>query len=159
VNGESPGNYVYLADPTPELSWEPVTLTSTTVHYRVQIMDWKSMFMVFQSHRFPETTFTIPSGLLIPGNSYRIRIRATDAATGDAENNISSSDWRHVTMLPVLGDVDCNGIVDLADLMIVLQMLTDMPHPDICFFDADGNFRIGMAEALLIMRYLAEPGS
>ena len=58
-------------------------------------------------------------------------------------------------MTPVGGDLSCDGILDLADLILALQISVSNPPDVFCFLDIDGDGRIGMAEALFIMQDLA----
>jgi|GEM_PF-3151381 len=60
-----------------------------------------------------------------------------------------------------LGDVNKDGNVDLRDVILSLQVSTEIPPADAVYVDNDvnGDFRIGLEEAVFAMKSMAPEGS
>jgi hypothetical protein len=112
VNGDSLASYAYLDSTTPTFSFNPVTLSSGTPHYRLEIHDWRAQNYIYISPRYTTPFITVPLNVLLSGSSYRLRIRTTDGPNATLEHNISRSDWFFFT---VCSDRDGDGICDEAD--------------------------------------------
>ena len=55
------------------------------------------------------------------------------------------------------GDVNGDGNVDMADVLLILQIVTGQSAQNILLeADADGDGRIGLGEAIMVLRKLAE---
>lgn len=53
------------------------------------------------------------------------------------------------------GDLDCDGIVELSDVIIALQIACDVRDAKFCFGDVNNDERIGLAEAVYAIRRIA----
>jgi hypothetical protein len=54
------------------------------------------------------------------------------------------------------GDLNCDSAVDLSDAVIALQIQAAIFSWDFCFNDADGDGKIGLADAIYILRKVSE---
>jgi hypothetical protein len=89
-----------------------------------------------------------------------LRLTVTDAPAGQT---LSDVDQITVTILNVVlpGDVDDSGVLELKDAVTVLQLLSRVPSGAglqlTTAADRDGDGRLGVAEAVFILRRLSAP--
>jgi hypothetical protein len=72
-----------------------------------------------------------------------------------AQNPAVQAAWSFTVDAKVLGDLNCDYSLDLADAIIALQILIDNPPQTFCFSDVDGDGKTGMAEALYVLQKVA----
>ena len=78
---------------------------------------------------------------------------ADKAATGQLTQITSSDPFEIKVISPLKGDINCDKVVDMADLILVLQILAGMTPDDICpTGDVNGDGKIGMEEAVYILQ-------
>jgi hypothetical protein len=109
VNDVSLASNAYLDSTTPTFEWGEITLTAGIPHYRLEIHDWRDQGYFYVTPRSTTPSVTVPSDVLLPGSSYRARIRTTDDSSADSEDNISRSDYFFFT---VQDDSDGDGDLD-----------------------------------------------
>jgi hypothetical protein len=76
------------------------------------------------------------------------------------------SDWALVSVASetseaIAGDIDNSETVDLTDLILALRLCTELPVSSAIYTAADVNEdkKIGLEEAIYILRKIAEPGA
>jgi Dockerin type I domain len=78
-------------------------------------------------------------------------------SVGNAEAHPTAADAT-TEVLSIKGDTDGSGQVDLADVIVSLQTMSNLqspdPGPNICA-DVDGDGRIGMPEILYVLQHVA----
>jgi hypothetical protein len=72
-----------------------------------------------------------------------------------AQNPATQAAWSFTVDVKVVGDLNCDYSIDLADAIIALQVLIDNPPQTFCFSDVDGDGKIGLAEALYVLQKIA----
>jgi hypothetical protein len=92
---------------------------------------------------------------LIASTIYRYRVRAADAA-----GNLSGYSSIASATTPaggVVGDLNSDGSVTLADLRLQIQMLTGSLPPDMAKADLDGNGQLTLADVRALINILVAP--
>ncbi|HBS28568.1 MAG TPA: hypothetical protein DEB06_03755 [Phycisphaerales bacterium] len=147
----APGRFARIGPPAtvvqnrPTFCWEAapdLDLASGTVTYVVEItMDPVEQSPVFYhtSAELTTTSYLLPNNLLVNGQSYYWRVKASDGSTGpfrySNRDDPYLSTWRRFTVNIVPGDADHNGVVDFEDFIAInVRWLTHGPRGD-----ADGN--------------------
>jgi hypothetical protein len=69
----------YATDPTPTVSWAPVT---GAARYILVIQSLANNIVYQHTIVGPETSSTLPAGVMVPGRIYRVLVRAEDSANG-----------------------------------------------------------------------------
>jgi len=72
-----------------------------------------------------------------------------------AQNPATQAAWSFTVDVKVVGDLNCDYSIDLADVIIALQVLIDNPPQTFCFSDVDGDGKTGLAEALYVLQKVA----
>lgn len=156
----SPAAGAVVIGTTPTITWD--TVTGANGGYIVRINDgWDRQ--IYSSSRFTTNFFTVPAGILQLNATYSYTVYAYKEPSGEDLDNRSLSDYRSVAEMTHFttssthqrGDVDGNGAVELADLVVSLQTAIGM-RPDV-FRDADVNRdgKIGIPEAIYILQSLS----
>ncbi len=87
-----------LTDTSPTFSWGPVDYPNTAIYYRL-IIESPSRKRVFSTNRMQGIlSYTVPAGILKPGQTYRWRVRAIDSDDWIEIQNRSLSAWQTFTM-------------------------------------------------------------
>ena len=118
TNTFSPADGALLDTKTPTFSIDPVQGAEVPVFYRLEIADLDGN-RVFASARVADLGYvTLPDGILQEGQTYKWRVRVTDASQWIPVQNRSQSDWLTFTMAPTLNhaaipavDLDGWGVV------------------------------------------------
>lgn len=99
----SPTEGEILSAKTPIFSWGAVKAPDTPLYFLFQIQDTALNTEVFRINRTQNVfSSTIPDGVLIPGRSYRWRIRISDDGHWIKEQNRTQTGWRNFTMADLL---------------------------------------------------------
>ncbi|MDM8552765.1 dockerin type I repeat-containing protein [Desulfobacterales bacterium HSG2] len=97
-----------------------------------------------------DATFTSVITGLTAGTAYHVRAYAT--------NSVGASYGKDVTFktLPIPGDIDCSGDIDMADLILALEISAgiDTSTETICNADVNGDGKIGVEEVIYILNEL-----
>ena len=102
VSSFSPAAGGTVTSKTPVFSWDAVDYPETTLYYRLEIRH-PSGDRVFATRRTEEMlSYTIPEGILTPGETYERRVRVTDSSHWVEVQNRSHSDWVPFTMADTL---------------------------------------------------------
>jgi hypothetical protein len=109
VNSFTPTPGALVNSTTPIFSWDPVSYGSTSLYYRLQIKDAQGNLVVNTPRTLDMTFYTVPAGLLQPGQSYTWRVRVCDSADWIAAENRSQSYWQPFAMASSLVDTDSDG--------------------------------------------------
>jgi hypothetical protein len=98
-----------LTSKTPMFAWDPITppgnsgIDGAPIAYRLQILDATTGENVVSTPRtYQMTHYTVPPGKLLPGRTYKYRIRATDSDDWLDVQNRSHSDWVPFSMAATL---------------------------------------------------------
>lgn len=152
------GNY-YFKTSTPTFSWSPVS--DPNAYYRLRIFDplWGKVIL-YRSAWSKETQVTVPAGVLKPGGNYYWTVQTTSAinpsyvtAFANTEGNSANKVLYRFTLQPPLpGDVSGNGVVNLEDAILALQVVSGFTPAITPAGDADADNRIGLPEAVYILQ-------
>ena len=100
-------------------------------------------------------SFTSEITGLSPNTTYHVRAYAT--------NNEDTSYGNDVTFvtLHIPGNIDCNGDVDLADLILALKISAGIATTDetVCNADVNNDGKIGVEELIYILQEVLTPGT
>jgi len=123
--------------------------------------DWITDIVWEKDDRTSPTTITI-KGTPTPGQNGQIDDYlwenvtvwvADKAATGQTTQITSSEPFEIKVISPLKGDVNCDHLVNMADLIIVLKIIAGMITDDICpTGDVNEDGKIGMEEAVYILQ-------
>ena len=113
----SPEPSAVVSSITPVFSWDPVSYDNVPLYYRFEVMDASGNIQ-----RTPRTlgmtSFVLPQGYLLPGESYSWRVRVSDSGDWITVENRSHSHWQPFTMAATLShpappalDLDTWGVV------------------------------------------------
>jgi len=105
--GMTPMEGEIVSSATPTFCWPAVSLPGITLYYRLQILDLAGNEVYSSARVEGMLCHTVPSGFLIPGRTYKWRVRVTDASDWIAVNNRAHSDWFEVAM----EGIDSQGIL------------------------------------------------
>lgn len=111
-----------------------------------------------------DATFTI-DGLEDPNSEVEVlgENRTITCANGHFSDSFSAYTIHRYriehTIRPQAGDINNDGSIDLDDLVLTLQALSDLPTSEAVHAEADasGDGRLGLAETILILRKLGIP--
>ncbi len=100
----SPADGANITTKTPSFSWGPVVYPDTPIYYRLDIITNAPGYnRVFASGReLGMLSCTVPQGILIPGETYKWRVRVLDNSDWKKIQNRSNIDWQTFTMAPTL---------------------------------------------------------
>ncbi|MBU1744486.1 MAG: dockerin type I repeat-containing protein [Proteobacteria bacterium] len=156
----SPGAGAVVVGTKPTIRWDPVPGASW---YRVRIYDgWDTQ--IYRSNVLTTNSFTIPDELLLQMNTtYSYTVYAYREPTTENLSNRSLSDYgsvterRHFTTSAThqWGDVDGNGLVELADGIAALQVVAGMAPTVYKDADVDQDGKIGLQEAIYILQMVS----
>lgn len=154
-----PSSNYYFKTSTPTFSWRPVSDSDT--YYRLQLFDplW-GRFFLWKSTWSKETSVTVPAGVLIPGGTYYWTVRTTPAInpsyvrayTNTEGNSANRVMYRFTLEPPVKGDVSGNGVVNLEDAILALQIVSGFTPTVTLTGDVNTDNRIGLPEAIYILQ-------
>jgi len=89
----SPAQGETLTSKTPSFSWGAVEYSDIAIYYRL-VIDDHSGNRVFSTRRVQNMlSYTVPQGVLKPGQAYRWRVRVTDSDDWIEMQNRSHSEW------------------------------------------------------------------
>jgi len=87
---------------TPGFEWDAFDYAGQSLYYRIQVRP-QSGAAWYQSPREKDTTsWTLPHGFCVPGETYLWRINAFDDSDFQKAQNRVNTDWREFTMAPAL---------------------------------------------------------
>jgi hypothetical protein len=92
----------------------------------------------------------IPNANLANG-SHTVAVYVLDYA----QNPATQAVWSFTVDVKVVGDLNCDYSIDLADAIIAQQVLIDNPPQTFCFSDVDGDGKTSLAEALYVLQKVA----
>ena len=98
----SPAEGEVLTSMTPTFSWGAVTHPETTVYYRLTINDLSGWRVFATGRQEGMLSYTLPAGILNPGETYTWRVRVTDSSDWLEVQNRSNSEWITFTMAGTL---------------------------------------------------------
>jgi hypothetical protein len=163
VSTSTPGQGTVISGTTPTIQWSAVA--GPTTRYQVRIYDrWLGYTTLHWSPYLTETSYTVPEGVLEFDKCYHYQIYAyREAGPGEDIDNYSvdhlyPGERSSFSTLLVLGDVNGDLVVDLADALLVLQILVGItPTQDINLYaDVNGDGKIGTEELIYILQEVSD---
>ncbi|MBU1744485.1 MAG: hypothetical protein KJ649_06290 [Proteobacteria bacterium] len=153
-----PSNNYYFKTVTPTFSWGPVVDPNT--YYRVLVGDPMWRTPIYQSPWSKEVSATAPAGVLTPGGTYYWTVMTTPAIDPstvsvyvNTEDNTSIMvRYRFTLEPPRMGDVSGNGVVNLEDAILALQVVSGFTPTIALTGDVNADNRIGLQEAIYILQ-------
>ncbi|RLD68230.1 MAG: hypothetical protein DRI98_12050 [Bacteroidetes bacterium] len=94
----SPATGTTVTSKTPLFSWAPVDYNETTMYYRLTIYNMSDERVWASDWEREWYSCVVPDGILVPGEQYQWRIRATDSSEWEDVQNRSNSEWLTFTM-------------------------------------------------------------
>ena len=98
----SPGNGATVSSKTPSFSWEGIDYSEAPVYYQLQIMDMSNHLVCFSAREKGMVAWTLPVGVLTPGETYQWRVMTADDSNYNRIQNRSYTDWFTFTMAGTL---------------------------------------------------------
>ncbi len=98
----TPGNGATVSSKTPSFSWVGIDYSEAPIYYQLQIEDMLGNYVYFSPREKGMVAWTLPVGILTPGETYQWRVMTSDDSDYTRIQNRSYTEWFTFTMAGTL---------------------------------------------------------